>query len=57
MFLHLCVILFTGGVGSAPPQGMGRPPPYGQQAGGTRPTGMHTCLLMLKIAIAQEING
>ena len=56
MFLHLCVILFTGG-GVCPtpsgcrPPGLGRPhqgwanspPPYGQQAGGTHPTGMHTC--------------
>ena len=68
MFLHLSVILFTGGVsarlhagmhtpsGRHPPRQtpslgqtptLGRPPPsdtmgYGQQAGGTHPTGMDT---------------
>ena len=51
MFLHLSVILSTGGVSAllhagihppwadTPPDTMG----YGQQAGGTHPTGMHTC--------------
>ena len=53
MFLHLSVILFRGGVYHTPP--LGRQPPgeatlpaqcmlgYGQQAGGTHPTGMHSC--------------
>ena len=75
MFLHLSVILFTGGVclsacwDSRPPPGAGIPPGtdttpgsrqpplgadtppstvhagrYGQQSGGTHPTGMDTCL-------------
>ena len=76
MFLHLSIILFTGGGGSTqppwidpslrwmqttlprmqtpsfpwmqtPPLGCRSPldadPPYGQQAGGTLPTGMYTC--------------
>ena len=55
MFLHVSVILFTGGEGSAsmcagipPPQS--RPPRvvhagrYGVTAGGKYPTGMHSCL-------------
>ena len=60
MFLHLSVILFTGG-GSASKgsasgevyiQGVGQTPldadplstmGYSQQAGGTHPTGMHSC--------------
>ena len=49
MFLHVSVILSTGGGGL--PQGiLGHPPlgavhagRYGQQAGGTHPTGMHSC--------------
>ena len=55
MLLHLCVILFTGG--GLPPWesasrglvGQNPPPPqldttgYGQRAGGTHPTGMHSC--------------
>ena len=58
MFLHLCVILFTGesaSGGSASRRGVflqggvGRPTlsitEYGQQAGGTHPTGMHSCNL------------
>ena len=66
MFLHLCVILFTGGSasrgglhpgGSASRaglhrkgRGLGRSLPKsdttgrGQQAGGTHPTGMHSCV-------------
>ena len=55
MFLHLSGILFTGG-GSG--TGGARHPPcavhagrYGQQAGGTHPTGMHTCSnIILKTA-------
>ena len=59
MFLHLCVILFTGGSASRegglhPGEvciqgGLVRPPSpsdttgYGQRAGGTHPTGMHSC--------------
>ena len=59
IFLHLSVILFTGGVpGQVHPLGRytllaGTPPGryiprqcmlgYGQQAGGTHPTGMHSC--------------
>ena len=56
IFLHLSVILFTeGGVPGQVPQA-GTPPGrytprgavhvgrYGQQAGGTHPTGMHSCL-------------
>ena len=56
MFLHVSVILFTGG--SAPlhagihPQDQRQAPPsavhagrYGQQAGGTHPTGMQSCFL------------
>ena len=71
IFLHLFVILFTGGgstwAGTPPgtrytPLGLGTPPRpgnppgpgtpprpgtppgrYGQQAGGTHPTGMHSC--------------
>ena len=62
MFLHLSVILFTGGVAIPPwadtPHPLGRPPPgqtpppaqcmlgYGQQTGGTHPTGMQSCFLM-----------
>ena len=71
MFLHLSVILFTGGkyLGRCPPGRYtplgrytlraGTPPGrytpahprqcmlgYGQQAGGTHPTGMHSCLLI-----------
>ena len=48
MFLHLYVILFTrlGGVvcihGSLHP---GDTTGYGQRAGGTHPTGMHSCLV------------
>ena len=65
MFLHLCVILFTGEGGSVcggdlhpgdvcirgglHPGGMGRPPlnttGYGQRAGGSHPTGMHSCCI------------
>ena len=60
MFLHPSAILFTGWGVSAPlhagvhPQAdtplLGRHPlldssGYGQQAGGTHPTGMHTCYL------------
>ena len=30
--------------GCRPPQGWADPPRYGQQAGGTHPTGMHTCV-------------
>ena len=62
IFLHPSVILFTGRRVSAPlhagvhPQAdtplLGRYPPldttgYGQKAGGTHPTGMHTCYLCL----------
>ena len=54
----LSVILFTGGVpGQVPPRTRYNPPPpppravhagrYGQQAGGTHPTGMISCLLMI----------
>ena len=53
MFLHLSVILFTGGVGfliycswDSPPGQTPIPPTttgYSQQVGGTHPTGMHTC--------------
>ena len=82
MFLHLSVILFTGGVSASVHAGIHTPPPwadtpyppgspptpeqtppheqipagadtplavhagrYGQQAGGTHPTGMHTCFM------------
>ena len=59
MFLHLSLILFTGGVhspGQTPPQAdtppppadtpPGRRPPPGMTtaADGTHPTGMHSCL-------------
>ena len=60
MFLHMSVILFTGGVclsacwdtpPGPDPLGSAQAPPiavhagtYGQQAGGTHPTGMHSCL-------------
>ena len=65
MFLHLCVILFTGGLhsrrgvciqGGGSASGMrvciqgrlGTPPldttGHGQRAGGTPPTGIHSCL-------------
>ena len=42
--------------------GLGRPPPpsttgYGQQAGGTRPTGMHTCQLYFLWRIYIAGNG
>ena len=60
MFLHLSVILFTGGICHTPradtPHGETPPrqtPPiqymlgYGQQAGGTHPTGMQSCLNVL----------
>ena len=58
MFLHVSVILFTGGVclsacwDTTPPEQTppGQAPPgavhaerYGQHAGGTHPTGMHSC--------------
>ena len=79
MFLHLCVILFTGGLvgfpacitghmtrgsasrgleglhlwGSASGGRLGRPPQdtwdtigYGQQEGGTHPTGMNSCIIL-----------
>ena len=72
MFLHLSVILFTGGgvypsmqwgrhpLGRHPPRqtppqadtlAPGQTPPsnttgYGQQVGGTHPTGMHTCCIL-----------
>ena len=75
MFLHMSVILFTGGGGgtwagtprAGTPQGRytsqaGTPPPgrypprqvhpwqcmlgYGQQTGGTHPTGIHSCLFI-----------
>ena len=52
MFLHVCVILFTGGVclracwntNNHPPPGAVHAGRYGQQAGGTDPTGMRSCL-------------
>ena len=45
MFLHLCVILFTGGVsvpGGLCPGGVSV---QGSLCGHTHPTGMHSCLL------------
>ena len=51
MFLHLSLILFTGGW-QTPPESIHTTPgavhagKYGQQAGGTHPTGMHTCYNM-----------
>ena len=44
IFLHLSVILFTGGSGTPPPRAdpqcmLG----YGQQVGGTHHAGMHSC--------------
>ena len=54
MFLHLSVILFTGGVCHTP---LGRHHPpyavhagrYGQQGGGTHSTGMHSFFLLFRI--------
>ena len=52
MFLHLSMILFTGGgvyppVGQTPQADTIAPPSdttgYGQQAGGMHPTGMYSC--------------
>ena len=54
MFLHLSVILFTGGVCHTSPgqTPLARHPPpaqsmlgYGQQVGSTHPTGMQSCLI------------
>ena len=51
IFLHLSVILFTGGVRGqvhpwqAPPWQV-HPSADGQCAGGTHPTGMHSCLFL-----------
>ena len=72
MFLHLCVILFTGGgwlssmhhrgsasrglspwgggVEQSPLSTMG----YDQQVGGTHPTGMHSCLVMVMSGIERQ---
>ena len=62
IFLHLSVILFTVGGGvclsacwdTHPPPGPDPPSPggvhavrYGQQAGGTHPTGMHSCIVLI----------
>ena len=53
MFLHVAVILSTGGVGQAPPDRhpLGRHPPESTPPGqtppaadGTHPTGMYSCL-------------
>ena len=66
MFLHLCVSysVHKGGVclwsGQTPP--LGRHPPfavhagYGQQAGGTHPTGMHSCFSKKVISLATDIG-
>ena len=46
MFLHLSVILCTVGGASRPggaPSGLQMDAPPPQKAGGTHPTGMHTC--------------
>ena len=52
MFLHLSVILFTGGGGVHPPADTplpGRQPPPPEMAtaaDGTHPTGMHSCFYL-----------
>ena len=54
IFLHLIVILFTGGGVSAPPRDQvhparpGTPPKYGLRAAGTHPTGMHSCSIYFR---------
>ena len=58
IFLHLSVIVFTGGVWHTPPLGrhplrqtppLGRPPPpqMATAADGTHPTGMYSCLKII----------
>ena len=42
IFLHLFVILFTGGSPVGDPPGK-QTAAYGQRAAGTHPTGMHSC--------------
>ena len=44
MFLQVCVILFTGGVPGLRGVPGGDPPRTATAAGGTHPTGMHSCL-------------
>ena len=57
MFLHLSVILFTGGVQQTPRADtlpLGRQPP--SPVDDTYPTGMHSCYLF-KIALLQGAEG
>ena len=71
MFLHPCVILFTGGVGfpvcitghmtrGSASRGVGPPPRdttgYGQRAGGTHPTGMHSCYSNIRNLFSHSIG-
>ena len=50
MFLHVSVILSTGGGRQTPPRQAETPPPPPSRtataADGTHPTGMHTCFLL-----------
>ena len=67
VFTHVCHSVHRGEGGSAQPPpdadppGLGRPPRYSQQAGGTHPAGMYTCSPYFRtrknVPLSQEYQG